>query len=237
MAIGYIYITENLINGKKYIGKRQKSNFDASYYGSGLRLRRAINKYGKENFKITPIKWCNTLEELNEAERSFIKQYDAQNSEMFYNISEGGDWGDISQGMTPEEYKAWGEKIRQHHIGTKQKEETKLKISRKHKGKVLSEKTRKKLSEINSGKNNPMYGKSHTPETIEKMNQKKYKKTKMILNHTELVFNSRNECADYLKENYDLSIGTVKKLLKTGEAFSSPYKRFEQLKGLKLMYI
>lgn len=235
--IGYIYITENLINGKKYIGKRQKSKFDASYIGSGMRLKRAINKYGKENFKCTPIKWCKTLDELNESERQYIKEYDAQNSDMFYNISEGGDWGDISQGMTPEEYKRWGDRIRKHHIGTKKSDITKAKISKAHQGKTLSQETRAKLSELNKGKNNPMYGKTHSKETIDKMNQRKFKKTKMILNGQEIIFNSRNECADYLKENYNLSIGTVKTLLKTGEQFNSPYKRFEKLKGLQLIYI
>lgn len=49
---GYIYETTNLINNKKYIGKHICNNFDENYYGSGVTLKRALNKYGKENFKI-----------------------------------------------------------------------------------------------------------------------------------------------------------------------------------------
>lgn len=48
----YIYITTNLLNGKKYIGKRhclcEISN--DNYLGSGKVLKNAIRKYGKNNF-------------------------------------------------------------------------------------------------------------------------------------------------------------------------------------------
>lgn len=43
---GYIYITTNLTNNKKYIGKHASSKFDENYKGSGKRLWNAINKYG-----------------------------------------------------------------------------------------------------------------------------------------------------------------------------------------------
>jgi len=59
--------------------------------------------------------------------------------------------------------------------GRKCTEETKEKLRKINKGKIISEKTRKKISENHhdvSGKNNPMYGKKHSPETIEKMKQK-----------------------------------------------------------------
>lgn len=54
-------------------------------------------------------------------------------------------------------------------------EETKLKISTSNKGKTVSESTKKKISENHydiSGEKNPMYGKKHSPETIEKIRQK-----------------------------------------------------------------
>ena len=49
---GFIYITTNHINGKKYIGQKRydKNNKWKSYLGSGIHLKRAINKYGADNF-------------------------------------------------------------------------------------------------------------------------------------------------------------------------------------------
>ena len=59
--------------------------------------------------------------------------------------------------------------------GRKLSEYSKQKIREKHLGKTLSEETKQKISENHhdiSGQNNPMYGKKHSPETIEKMRQK-----------------------------------------------------------------
>lgn len=60
-------------------------------------------------------------------------------------------------------------------LGRKLSEESKQKIREKHLRKVVSEETKKKISENHhdiSGKNNPMFGKKHSPETIEKIRQK-----------------------------------------------------------------
>lgn len=49
----YIYMTQNIITNKKYIGKRMcRCNIeDDKYLGSSKILKQAIKKYGKENFK------------------------------------------------------------------------------------------------------------------------------------------------------------------------------------------
>ena len=63
----------------------------------------------------------------------------------------------------------------QNCLGRILSEETKLKISASHKGKILSDSTKDKISENHhnvSGEKNPMYGKKHSHETIEKMRQK-----------------------------------------------------------------
>ena len=88
--IGYIYLTTNLINNKKYIGQHRCTKFDKSYIGSGLALSRAIKVYGKKNFKCEVLKWCETDEELNNSEVDYIKSYDAVNNKEFYNICSGG---------------------------------------------------------------------------------------------------------------------------------------------------
>lgn len=65
---GYIYLTENLVNGMCYIGKHSASKFNPKYLGLGKLIRQAIKEFGKENFKVQVLQWCETLKELNEAE-------------------------------------------------------------------------------------------------------------------------------------------------------------------------
>ena len=55
----YVYLTTNLINGKKYIGQYY-GEVDDNYIGSGSTLKKAINKYGKGNFKKEILYMCNT---------------------------------------------------------------------------------------------------------------------------------------------------------------------------------
>lgn len=99
---GFIYITTNHINGRKYIGQKKydKRGNWKEYLGSGIILTRAINKYGKENFSKEIIEECETKNELNEKEKYWISFYDAVDSDEFYNIAQGGDGGNTIAGYT-----------------------------------------------------------------------------------------------------------------------------------------
>jgi group I intron endonuclease len=89
-AYGYIYITTNNINGKRYIGQKKFNRNWKNYLGSGLLLAKAIKKYGAENFSKEIIDIAFTVEELNEKEMFYISFFNAHNSEDFYNIQLGG---------------------------------------------------------------------------------------------------------------------------------------------------
>lgn len=86
-----IYKTENNINGKIYIGKAVKDR--DSYLGSGLLLKAAIKKYGKENFTKVIIDSAENNEELNKKEIYWIKKLNSQNKDIGYNITDGGTGG------------------------------------------------------------------------------------------------------------------------------------------------
>lgn len=116
---GYIYLTTNLINDKKYIGKHKydKPEIDESYLGSGSILTKAFKKYGKSNFKSEIICCCETLKELNEKEQYYINLYNCVNNPEYYNITFGGAGGS-AKGIY------------------KHTEEAKKQISEKQKGKI-----------------------------------------------------------------------------------------------------
>jgi len=82
-----VYKTTNLINGKIYVGQDSKNN--PEYLGSGTIIKRAIKKYGKENFKKDILEICMTKDELDDKEKYWIKEL--KTIENGYNISGGGD--------------------------------------------------------------------------------------------------------------------------------------------------
>lgn len=84
-----VYRTTNNINGKIYIGFHKFVSFDDGYLGSGKLMRRAIEKYGSENFTREVLYVFDTPEEAlaKEAElvnENFIKRVDV------YNLALGG---------------------------------------------------------------------------------------------------------------------------------------------------
>ena len=93
--IGIIYLITNLINGKQYIGQTTKIHLFNDYWGSGLLIKRAINKYGKENFKKEILKDnINSKLELDIFEKQYIQQYNTL-IPIGYNISIGGNGGNL----------------------------------------------------------------------------------------------------------------------------------------------
>ena len=92
-----IYKTTNRINNKIYIGKSIKNN--PLYKGSGTLIKRALSKYGNENFDKEILITCKDLNTLNYLEKFFISIFDSQNKDIGYNISSGGDGGNIIENM------------------------------------------------------------------------------------------------------------------------------------------
>ena len=82
-----IYKTTNLVNGNFYIGQDSKNN--TKYLGSGTLLKRAIAKYGIDNFIKEVLEVCISKEELDKKEIFWIEKL-----KPVYNIAKGGSGGD-----------------------------------------------------------------------------------------------------------------------------------------------
>ena len=118
---GFIYITTNLINNKKYIGQKIYK-YDWKYYlGSGIALNSAIKKYGRKNFERKIIENCYSSEELDIREKYWINYFDAINNINFYNIAAGGDGGNTLAGYSKSDIKKVREKQRESLNGKNSK--------------------------------------------------------------------------------------------------------------------
>ena len=154
---GYIYITTNLINGKKYIGRRKSKEFlKEGYLGSGVHLKNAIKKYGKENFKVELIEECDNWYQLVFRETYHIVKHDAVDSDMYYNVSYGGPNEGFVDGGNNIAKSDYARTIN----------------SEKHKGKKMPKGFAEHQRQIHLGKPSGMKGHAHSKETKEFLSQK-----------------------------------------------------------------
>lgn len=196
-----IYCIENKINHKKYIGQSVDINDRWRKHISELNhnthdnsyLQNAWNKYGRDIFEFNVIEYCK-ISELDDRENYYINYYKTLNREFGYNLKSGGQNG-----------------------GSKYSEETKLKMSKsaiksyenlelieKRKQDALEQWSNPEIKEKHMGKNNGMYGKHHTEETINKIKEKRknVKKKKEIRQvfciELNMTFKNASQAAKYL---------------------------------------
>lgn len=89
-----VYKITNKVNNKIYIGitskglsARWKEHLYNAEHGCPFKLHNAIRKYGKENFSIELIDFCNSWEELEEKEKQYISEYNTLSDEFGYNMT------------------------------------------------------------------------------------------------------------------------------------------------------
>jgi len=152
-----IYKIINLLNNKIYIGKDTKNW--KNYFGSGIIIKNAIKKYGRENFKKEILEECKTKDELCDREIFWINKLNSIVPNG-YNLTCGGDGGNTALIDNPNE------------------KEIRHRMSKAQKLRFENKKEREKISKSVSGKNNGMYGRKHKPETIEKMKKKRLEQCK-----------------------------------------------------------
>lgn len=180
-----IYLTTNLINGKKYIGKDQNNN--PKYLGSGTALRRAIKKYGIENFQKEILEECNDLDQLDIREAYWINIYNAVNSKEYYNLRPGGTGGGYTRDEVVDVIRNTIKKLWQDPSSTYNSAEYREKKKGHipwnkgrtdlppawNKGKAFSDETKKKMSEASKGQIPWNKGKTgvYSNDTIKKMSE------------------------------------------------------------------
>lgn len=169
----FVYETTNDLNGDYYIGVHQTDDLNDGYMGSGLRLRRAMNLYGKSNFTRTIIKFFDNRDDALRYEEEALDDKKL-NDIHCYNIARGGYGGNTIAGFTQEERENFCDKLRNQ----KRSEETRQKMSKSAKNRYADENERKKLMERgfkkgnipwNSGKSGTYHLPPHSDETKDKI--------------------------------------------------------------------
>lgn len=135
-----VYETTNLINGKKYIGVHKIIKQVDNYLGSGILLRKAIDKYGKEKFIRKTLIIVETSKEAFEYEKKLVTS-DIVDNDMYYNLRCGGCGGNL-----PGKDHPWYG--RRHTLETIEK----MRIASSGKSKSIAH--RRKISEHQSGASN-----------------------------------------------------------------------------------
>lgn len=108
-----IYKVTNLLNGKIYIGQSIKD--DPNYFGSGVLIKNAIEKYGKQNFIKELIDTANSVDELNEKEIYWISEYNSTDKKIGYNLCSGGKGFKIYYGKSDEQINEIHENLSKIH--------------------------------------------------------------------------------------------------------------------------
>lgn len=147
-----LYLIRNIVNDKVYVGQTYltpKERFDNHNWSSRKKdyFHYAIRKHGKKAFEVYTLGGFSTREAVSEAEIYWISFLRCSEKEFGYNTTLGGEYGAIPN------------------------DEVKEKIAAGHRGRKHTEETKQLMSEQRTGENNSFFGKSHTPETVEKIRE------------------------------------------------------------------
>jgi group I intron endonuclease len=133
-----IYRTTCKVNKKIYVGQHYVLSGKFHYYlGSGTLFRRAINKYGRENFYRETLEYCTSAAK-GDRETYWVIKLNSMNTNIGYNLTTGGE-GTIGYKHTPETLKKMSDAKKgkpSSNKGIIRSKETLQKLSNSHKSQI-----------------------------------------------------------------------------------------------------
>lgn len=134
MIIYTIYLITNKINNKKYVGQtrlKPSIRFRKHINGSGCLVSKAIDKYGKENFKFEVIYQTLNIDQIDFLECHFIREHNSlsHSGGIGYNIEYGGNYCKNVSEETRKKLSILGMGEKNSMFGKFHSEETKRNIS------------------------------------------------------------------------------------------------------------
>jgi hypothetical protein len=168
----YFYKTTNLINGKYYYGSGQK----LIYIGSGRDLKKAIKKYGEENFKFEILKYFDTREDAYIFEERFLHLYNIKDDNKSYNLTNFGSGGNKINynDENSDKYREISRKnMTDWNKSERSRESNRIRLLENNPMDNLEsrDKAVKALDKWKSDNEHPMKGKNHSDESRKKMSE------------------------------------------------------------------
>jgi hypothetical protein len=90
--IAHLYKITNNVTNQYYIGKR-RGNEQGRYWGSGIRIKRHLKKYGKENFTYDILRVSNEENIFKLEEKIDYKNYINTHKSYVLTLAPGGQGG------------------------------------------------------------------------------------------------------------------------------------------------
>lgn len=167
----YFYKITNTVNGKFYYGIHSTDDLEDGYLGSGIKIRKAVAKYGAENFTKEILKFFTTREEASLYESKIVNAT-VLNDPACYNLRTGGDVARLPGGRIAEESVRKAKQTKKERMADPAyRQALHDKISKALKGKPKPEEFRKKMSEARKGKVGAMRGIPKTEDHRRKISE------------------------------------------------------------------
>lgn len=208
-----VYCAHNIINDKVYIGYTQQglNNRKKTHYSkaknnntSNNYFHLALIKYKRDDFKWYIIYENDNLDKLKEMEKHYISEFNSNNRDFGYNLTNGGEQCYFNDEVKLKISKKAIERnlngSNNPFFGKKHSEETKQKLSETRKGICYnpgykhSEQTKQKLSKIRKEI-------TKNPNVIDNMSKAQKNNKKIICINNGITYNSIGEAARSLNIN------------------------------------
>ena len=185
-----IYSIENIVNNKKYIGQSININNRWCHHRVDLNngthancyLQKSWNKYGEQNFKFEILEECSK-DKLDERERYYIDLYNTTNIDYGYNLKSGGQDKNYVTEYVKNKISKSNKKYYEEHP------EAKIQSSINAYRQWSNPEIKAKIT----GKNNHMYGKTHTEEARRKISESQKGRISKFRNNTPVFCIELNE--------------------------------------------
>lgn len=165
----YLYKITNIINNKIYVGVHKTKSLDDGYMGSGKIIKRAIEKYGLDNFHKEILEFFDNSDSMLLREQEIVNE-DFLAREDTYNLRRGGNGGfdylnktGLNNSSKSEEQRKLG------GLSHKYRLENDLEYSKKRR--QLSSETLKNSHKEGKIKYDTFTGKQHTNESKQKISE------------------------------------------------------------------